>query len=424
MIKDCVKYFKSNKGYDKIFLKMREKWLSYGKTAGIVVIDNPSSFEREAVKNFFGKSFDEKNIKFKMTDFEKTLRESRYKDVTLLELLEEYFNEKIVSKKEKNILKEKSREDFFEKIEKNLKETKNYTEEAEFLLKKIKEEKSGLYKFDSDNSFSEEMIYFGIKAVNFLKNKQKRIKIAMLGAEITSDPHYFDRGTSAGNLLIYMLSEINSIPYGKESEKILEIYYKSGIEVDSISSFTVCFNIKLFTKNGEHSAYNEFIKNSEDYVVTMSNLKNIVRAEGVSRKIFIIENQMVFSYLCEYFKNSSVSLVCTGGQLKTASLILIDMLCNSECEIYYSGDIDPEGIEIADKLLKRGNGKIIPWCFSLEDYKNSISNKIISDQSIKKLEKIENNFFKELILKIKEEKRAGYQELILNKMIENIKNNL
>ena len=359
-----------------------------------------------------------------MSDFEKALGESRYKDVTLLEILEEYFNEKIVSKKEKNIFKEKSREKFFKSIEEKLKETKNYTEEAEFLLEKIQEEKSRLYKFDSDNSLSEEMIYFGIKAVNFLKNRQKRIKIAILGAEITSNPHYFDRGTTAGNLLIYMLSEINNIPYAKESEKILEIYYKSGIEVDSISSFTVCFNIRFFTKSGEHHAYNEFIKNSEDYVVTMSNLKNIVRAEGVSRKIFVIENQMVFSYLCEYFKNSSVFLVCTGGQLKTASLILIDMLCNSGCEIYYSGDIDPEGIEIADKLIKRGNGKIIPWCFSLEDYKNSISNKIISDQSIKKLEKIENNFFKDLILKIKEEKRAGYQELILNKMIENIKNNL
>lgn len=143
--------------------------------------------------------------------------------------------------------------------------------------------KSGLYKFDSDNSLSENMIYFGIK-------------IAILGAEITSDPHYFDRGTPAGNLLIYMLSVVNNIQYAKESEKILEIYYKSGIEVDSISSFTVCFNIRLFTKNREHSAYNEFIKNSEDYVVTMSNLKNIVRAEGAGRKIFIIENQMVFFF--------------------------------------------------------------------------------------------------------------------------------
>lgn len=423
MLKECVKYFKSNKGYDKTFLKMKEKWRSYGKTAGYIIIDNPSFIEREAAKNLFGKSFDEKKIKFKMSDFEKALEESRYKGVTLLELLEEYFNEKIISKKEKNIFKEKSREDFFENIERKLKETKNYTEEAKFLLKKIKEEKSGLYKFDSDNSLSENMIYFGIKAVNFLKNRQKRIKIAMLGAEITSDPHYFDRGTPAGNLLIYMLSVVNNIQYAKESEKILEIYYKSGIEVDSISSFTVCFNIRLFTKNGEHSAYNEFIKNSEDYVVTMSNLKNIVRAEGVSKKIFIIENQMVFSYLCEYFKNSNISLVCTGGQLKTASLILIDMLCNSECEIYYSGDIDPEGIEIADKLLKRGNGRITPWCFSLEDYKNSISNKIISEQSLKKLEKVESDFFKELILKVKEEKKAGYQELILNKMIEDIKNN-
>ena len=60
MIKDCVKYFKGNRGYDKIFFKMREKWLSYGKIAGYIIIENPSFEEREAVKNFFGKSFDEK----------------------------------------------------------------------------------------------------------------------------------------------------------------------------------------------------------------------------------------------------------------------------------------------------------------------------------------------------------------------------
>lgn len=112
MLKECVKYFKSNKGYDKIFLKMKEKWRSYGKTAGYIIIDNPSFIEREATKNLFGKSFDEKKIKFKMSDFEKALEESRYKGITLLELLEEYFNEKIISKKEKNIFKEKSREDF------------------------------------------------------------------------------------------------------------------------------------------------------------------------------------------------------------------------------------------------------------------------------------------------------------------------
>ena len=55
MLKECVKYFKSNRGYDKIFFKMREKWLSYGKTAGYIIIENPSSEEREAVKNILEK---------------------------------------------------------------------------------------------------------------------------------------------------------------------------------------------------------------------------------------------------------------------------------------------------------------------------------------------------------------------------------
>lgn len=421
MIKECVKYFRQNRGYERIFLKMKEKWLSYEKIAGTIMIENPSFEEREAVKELFGKNFDDKIIKFKMSDFEKALRESRYKDITILELLEEYFGEKLISKKQKNIFKEQNREEFFENIKRRLMESEDYTKEAEILLQEIKIEKQGIYKFESDNSQTEDMIYFGIKAVNFLKNRKERIKIAMLGAVITSNPHYFDKGTSAGNMLIYMLSKINNIPYEKESEKILEIYYHSGIEVDSISSFTVGFNIRLFTEKGVHGAYEEFIKNSEEYIITMSNLRNITGAESFNKKVFVVENQMVFSYLCEQLKDSKVSFICTGGQPKTASLILLDMLCKSDCKIYYSGDIDPEGLEIADRLIKRGGGKIIPWHFSLEDYEKSISNEIISETRIKKLEKIKNRYFEEIILKMKDEKRAGYQELILPQIIEDIK---
>ena len=51
----------------------------------------------------------------------------------------------------------------------------------------------------------------------------------------------------------------------------------------------------------------------------------------------------------------------------------------------------------------------------------SISENIISDERLKKLDKIENAYFKELIEEIKIEKKAGYQELLLDKMIKEIK---
>lgn len=418
-LKECVSYFKNNRGYKNIFQQMREKWRSYGKISGNIILNNPTLEEREAIKKFLGIVSDNKKIKFKMSDFEKGLKESRFNNVELIELLEEYFQEKIIYRKEEKKFIEEERIRFFENIRAKLKVESLYNKEIEKLLDTIILEKSYLFKYGEDNFETERMIFLSLKAVNYLSNLDERIKIAILGAEIAKSPHYFDRGSIAGNFLIYLLCLLFNIEETKGAENILEVYYKANIEVDSVSNYVACFGIRLYTKLEEHGAYREFIKNSEEYLVTLSNLSKIVKADSDNKKVFIVENQMVFSYLCECFKNRNISILCTSGQLKTAALILIDMLCEAGCKIYYSGDFDPEGIEIAEKLIQRDKN-IVPWCFSKENYKISISENIISDERLKKLDKIENTYFKELIEEIKIEKKAGYQELLLDKMLKDI----
>lgn len=418
-LKECVSYFKNNRGYKNIFQQMREKWRSYGKISGNIILNNPTLEEREAIKKFLGIVSDNKKIKFKMSDFEKGLKESRFNNVELIELLEEYFQEKIIYQKEEKKFIEEERIRFFENIRAKLKVESLYNKEIEKLLDTIILEKSYLFKYGEDNFETERMIFLSLKAVNYLSNLDERIKIAILGAEIAKSPHYFDRGSIAGNFLIYLLCLLFNIEETKGAENILEVYYKANIEVDSVSNYVACFGIRLYTKSGEHGAYREFIKNSEEYLVTLSNLSKIVKADSDNKRVFIVENQMVFSYLCEYFKDKNISFLCTSGQLKTAALILIDMLCEAGCKIYYSGDFDPEGIEIAEKLIQRDKN-IVPWCFLKEDYRRTISENIISNERLKKLDKIENICFKELIEEIKKERKAGYQELLLDKMKKDI----
>lgn len=418
-LKECVSYFKNNRGYKNIFQQMREKWRSYGKISGNIILNNPTLEEREAIKKFLGIVSDNKKIKFKMSDFEKGLKESRFNNVELIELLEEYFQEKIIYQKDEKKIIEEEKIRFFENIRAKLKVESLYNKEIEKLLDTIILEKSYLFKYGEDNFETERMIFLSLKAVNYLSNLDERIKIAILGAEIAKSPHYFDRGSIAGNFLIYLLCLLFDIEETKGAENILEVYYKANIEVDSVSNYVACFGIRLYTKLEEHGAYSEFIKNSEEYLVTLSNLSKIVKADSDNKKVFIVENQMVFSYLCECFKNRNISILCTSGQLKTAALILIDMLCEAGCKIYYSGDFDPEGIEIAEKLIQRDKN-IVPWCFLKEDYRRTISENIISNERLKKLDKIENICFKELIEEIKKERKAGYQELLLDKMKKDI----
>ena len=71
---------------------MREKWISYGKISGNIIVNNPTSEEREAVKKFLGIVSDTKKIKFKMADFEKALKESKFNSIELIEFIRRVFS--------------------------------------------------------------------------------------------------------------------------------------------------------------------------------------------------------------------------------------------------------------------------------------------------------------------------------------------
>ncbi|HVI42117.1 MAG TPA: DUF2399 domain-containing protein, partial [Anaerovoracaceae bacterium] len=104
-----------------------------------------------------------------------------------------------------------------------------------------------------------------------------------------------------------------------------------------------------------------------------------------------------------------------------ASLLLIDLLCESGCRIYYSGDLDPEGIGIADRVITRHPGQIVPWRMTMEDYESSISNEILDDTRIKKLDRIKDSRLNGVVNALRKEKKAGYQELLIESLLGDIK---
>jgi len=201
----------------------------------------------------------------------------------------------------------------------------------------------------------------------------------------------------------------------------LALYYMSGIYPDDISSYTTCYGIYFYESDREHESYRHFIEKGEKYVLTLSNLSRLTRAESSGKKVFIIENQMVFSQVCEEMGGEEYSVMCTSGQLKTASLFLIDMLIKSGCELYYCGDIAPEGIEIADKVITRSPERIFLWRMTVEDYYRSISDEELTEKRLKKVDKIVNVQLRELAEVLKKEKRAGYQEHLIDLMVKDIK---
>ena len=100
--------------------------------------------------------------------------------------------------------------------------------------------------------------------------------------------------------------------------------------------------------------------------------------------------------------------------------LFMDKIEKEKIDIKYSGDFDPEGILIAQKIRKRyKNVKL--FCYEKEIYMKRDNRKKLSDISIKKLENIVDEELKEIAEMIKINREGVYQENFLKEIMEEIK---
>ena len=430
IFEECALYFRKNKAYTRMFTEMKKKYIKYGKLSGKIFLNNLSEAECIALGKVFGRSLLPGDFGFFVSELQAALNETRYCGVEVEELVERYFKEKIVSNSQKREEKKVFNNRFWEMVLDEAESRFGEDSGGTRWLREVREQRKYGYHLiirerEKSSDGIKEVLLEVCGALTYLSQEDRNgagyVRLAVLGAEVTKNPHCFDRQNAAGRLLISALSYLYREEEPVAQEDVLALYYKARIAPDDISSYTTCYGIHFYEGDREHEAYRHFVEKGEKYVLTLSNLSKLTGAYSKRKKVFIIENQMVFSQVCDEMVGEEYSVVCTSGQLKTACLFLIDLLLKSECKLYYCGDIDPEGIEIADRVLARGSRQILPWRMTTQDYYRSISNEMLTDKRLNRLNKIANAQLRELAELLKVEKKAGYQEHLIDLMVEDIK---
>jgi len=430
LAKSGATYFKEKAVYQKAFVQMRKNWKKYGKVAGRIKLLGLSLEEQQELGGFLGKDFAEETVQFRMVDFAQALSETRFVGLTLEMLLMEYFGETMIQNRVVELQKRESQKMFMDSLYKVIEKRHGQDSRVTHWALEMMAQKKFGYRLLQDEykmrgrEKAESLVLCICTALVYLeRHANEQIRLALLGAEVMLNPHAFDQKMPAGKLLLQALGYIHQKTSVKSAEEILMLYYQAGIKPDDISSFTTAYGIRLYTEEGEHMAYHAFIQKNEPYVITLSNLNHILRVHCENSIVFLIENQMVFSHICEEMGNQNIALLCTSGQMKTASLIMIDLLCAAGHQLYYSGDIDPEGLNIADKVLKR-NRQCTPWRMSVSDYEHCISKEKVSEERLKKLNSVQDSRLLAVSAKLKQKKQAGYQERLIEYLLEDIRNSL
>lgn len=83
-------------------------------------------------------------------------------------------------------------------------------------------------------------------------------------------------------------------------------------------------------------------------------------------------------------------------------------------KIYYAGDFDPEGLQIADKLKDLYKDKVEFMLYDEKYYEKIISDKELDLKRIGKLKSIKDKDLKDISNYLIKYKKAAYQELLID----------
>lgn len=162
------------------------------------------------------------------------------------------------------------------------------------------------------------------------------------------------------------------------------MYYENGILCDSISSLVTQMGLVLLTGTEEHPTCRLFV-----------------------------ENEMVFTQLCDHAPQFHSPLICTSGQPSVAALRLLDLLGGEDTQLFYSGDFDGKGLSIAAQLCARYPSLLTPWHMTPSDYDLCRSDVPLSETSRSLLQGCAGTALETSAETVRQFNRAGYQELLI-----------
>jgi uncharacterized protein (TIGR02679 family) len=409
-------------GFIKLFEGFKSKYRSLGRMGGSVSLKGFSDGEVEMISGFLGMSpfvLRGKN-KVSLQEFEKALAHSAFSDLSLLDVLQGVLGETILTKKEEVLQEEAEESLFLDRLRAAIPEAGWW---IDYLQSKPAESRwiRALYQEASEELFDKIVMTF--RAFSMHPKEGDFERLPFFSRRTTGNPHFFDSGGTAGRLLLHIMfcdqmTKGTTISFPRNSEAINTLLAEYGILRDDLWNFVTCQGLLARVNDSIHPVWQAAINTNTVLNVPIRELKNLGSVwPARGSNVWIVENSSVSSTIMDSVPHAPI--ICTHGQPRLAGVQLMDMLVENDCILHYSGDLDPEGIGIADRLKQRYGSKLHIWRMDLDSYFASLSKEDITGR-LGKLDGLSDPSWEDLVQQMRVIQKAGYQEAIVGELVKDI----
>ena len=462
-LEECIRYFRQRKIYDRLFVKVAEKYRSLGRFGGTVRLSGLCTEDCRQLGGFFQKDYEgQKTVTISAAAMEKALAGSRFAGLSWEDILQGYFGRELVGRKAQRQKEKEERERFFAEII----ETAPESPGSLWLGRVLGEKEEGYlllmkhYREQPDKLKGSLLLLLqAIPRLPLLTAGREGVShelLAVFAAETTGDPHFFDAGKLGEQLLAAFLNSrfweslvpglndgkslciqslgktedneepgrmedtVDSGESGKtedfRAEEKAALFYRAGLLKDELSNHVLVYGISGAEKHGRpHKGILGYLEQREPLHLSLMTLGKLARVSPqTGKRVYIVENPAVFAVLAKAWPDAAI--VCGNGQTRLATLVLLDLF-GSDAEFWYAGDYDPEGLLIAQRLKERYGERLHFWQYRREFYEKYRSDVEISDRSIKKLDRVYREELQDIKQAMKRQKKAAYQEAMLGEYL-------
>ncbi len=279
--------------------------------------------------------------------FEQQLQKTKFEGLSLKTLLEGYFGESLIAKKEIIQKKQADQERFFKVI---CERHPGLSWWVNHIQKKLPDSRLVFQIYDRDPSLLNHWIRNLAAAIHSLPAEGEAVRLPFFAQKLTGNPHEFDLSTEQGRLLLHALSvktmlasDEKDLVQTSSSEEISELLLSYGIYRDDITNYVTCANIIAYTATGPHPVWNAAASSQTVLNAPLRELNGLHKAvPSQGNDVWIVENSGVCSAILDILPFAPI--LCTHGQFKLAAFLLLDKLVKTGVTLHYSGDLDPEGL--------------------------------------------------------------------------------